>query len=179
MREILSVFSKIGTNPDKYISNYFVNINDLMPGDEIFIDHKNSSLYCNKILVFDGKSTTTLRQNIDCWISLGLVVKKSNDILIKIKQRTSKEKIYKFVKDILLVEDFDESINNYRNTIIVKLLVLNNINDKLLTKHHISMRSKELTYQDIIDEIGQFEKYISKDKDYINVLKTLWGAKCQ
>lgn len=73
MKKILNKFSIIGTNPSKYIDNFYNYINpyEQLSKFDIIIDR--IEYYNNIVLKFN--STTTFRQNLECWEALGLIKK--------------------------------------------------------------------------------------------------------
>lgn len=163
-------FSKVGTNPNKYINNYLIYLNQFDLGSIFVIN--DFSVKEMGIEIFSCNSRTTFRQNIQCWISLGFFICKDNK-LIKIIPKINQEKLFKYIRGILLVESSDENINIYRNTCLIKILHLSNID--IFKNTSIKMREKKLEISDIEEETGEFEKILIEDKDFVNIVKIMWG----
>lgn len=157
-------FSKIGTNPSKYFNNYHIHLN-IYPKGKI-LNIINLSICDNQFEIFKANSETTLRQNIDAWIWMGFIIKIDNTI-IKIIDELSQDKLLEHIKYTLFIES-DKLVNKHRNTILIKLLSLND-------KENINFSLLDLTYDDVLKECGNFENLLSKDIEYIKLIKKIWG----
>ncbi len=69
-------FSKIGTNPMKYFNNFYLYFNRLPIGEIMKTDYENLKITHDNVEIFSLNSPATFRQNIDCWIWMGLIIKK-------------------------------------------------------------------------------------------------------
>ncbi|MGL5438241.1 MAG: hypothetical protein ACRDA7_00675 [Metamycoplasmataceae bacterium] len=172
MKEIGNKFAIIGTNPDKYIENYLIIFTNIGKQEEIDIDKSNNNLKHNNFIIKSFNSDTTLRQNIDCWVSLGLFVEKDNK-LIKIYDEVSRIKLYEIIKSMLIVDSDIKKINEYRDTIIFKLMYMLNLD--VIKKYNLKSNTKIITYSDIEKEIGSFENKLIKDKKFTEIIKIFWG----
>lgn len=162
-------FSKIGTNYSKYIDNYLKYLNHYDIGTSFEVN--NLSLREMNVEIFCCNSITTFKQNIECWVSLGFFILKDKK-LIKIIPKMKLEEIYRFVRGILLVESNDKNINMRRNTCLIKILYLCNVN---VLEKSLKMRNRKLTIEDIQEEIGEFERILIEDHDFVKILKIMWG----
>lgn len=161
-------FSKIGTNPKRYFDNYFLNINHLEKGSVLLINELDVIHENIKILTLN--SPTTLRQNIDCWIWMGFIIKIDNQ-LIKIVDKMSEQELIEHSKYTLLIPHTDDLVNKHRNTEIIKLLVISNKNDKQLLNH------LQCSYEEILKECGRYEEIVLSDKKYIKIINAFLGDK--
>lgn len=159
-------FSKIGTNPYKYFDNFYIYLNRLPIGEMLKIDLTSFQVIHEEIEILRFNSSTTLRQNIDAWIWMGLIIKKDKNTIIKIiNNDVSKNEMLEYIKYYLLIDNNNQLVNKHKKTIITKLLTLKNqksANDKY-------------TYEEIIKECGKFEQMILKDSSYIKILEIKWG----
>lgn len=172
MKKIGNKFSIVGTNPNKYIENYlncFFNVPKL---DEIKIIRSSNSLFHQYVELISFDSYTTLRQNIDCWVGLGFFARNGNK-LIKIIDNMKEEYFYEHIKTTLLVETDIENINIYRDTILIKLMDMMNL--ETIKRFNLSTRTKTIIIDDIKKEIGKFEKLIFNDKTFRKILEIMWG----
>ncbi len=174
MKTIGNKFSKIGTNPSKYIENYKLYFLNIDKQEILKIDKENFSITHNGVQVIKFNSDATFRQNIDCWVGLGLFIKKDNR-LVKIFENINESDFYQYLRGIILVQTNVEKINIYRDTIIIKLM--NYINLETIEKYNLSCRTKVITKKDIEDETGQFEKELIKDKVLKKTIKIIWEKK--
>lgn len=172
MKEILNKFSIIGTNPSKYIENFYNYINsyEQLSEFELFVD--KIEFYNHVVMEFN--SSTTFRQNLECWEALGLIKKYKNSFIKVVSYFKTYDSLIEFIKFTLLIESNSDSTNIYRNTILVKLLYL--IDPSLLNNQSFTTRlNKIITFKDIEHEIGKFEKNIINDEKYVKIIKILWG----
>jgi len=161
MKKIGNHFQKIGTNPQKYLDNYqekFLNIN---MQDELIICKENFTISHNQVELISFSSDATFRQNIDCWVSFGLFIRK-NEKLIKIFDDMNNHQFYEHLKGIIFVNSNIESINIYRNTILIKLINLMGL--EVIEKFQLKCRTKNITKEDVTSETGIFEKKIINDE---------------
>jgi hypothetical protein len=174
MKIIGNKFSKIGTNPHKYIENYrlyFLNIGKL---EFLKIEKENYSINHNGVEVISFNSDATFRQNIDCWVGLGLFIQKDNKLL-KVFDNMPESNFYQYIRGIILVQSNSEKINIYRDTIIIKLM--NYIGLETIKKYGLSCRSKAIEKRDIDEETGHFEKELIKNEVLAKLLKAIWESK--
>ncbi|MBR3348337.1 MAG: hypothetical protein IKG36_02885 [Mycoplasmataceae bacterium] len=94
-------------------------------------------------------------------------MKKKKNKFIKIMDFLSWDEMIEHIKWNLLIPNKKTLINKHKKTIIIKLLTLN---DEQKNSYH-----NNCSYEEIIKECGKFEKIISQDKKYINILKMKWG----
>ena len=160
-------FSKIGTNPYKYLKNYLIFINEIKKGEEIDINFDKLEISHKLVKIHTFTSQTTLRQNIDAWQWMGFIIEKEKNKFIKIMDFLSWDEMIEHIKWNLLIPNKKTLINKHKKTIIIKLLTLN---DEQKNSYH-----NNYSYEEIIKECGKFEKIISQDKNYINILKMKWG----
>lgn len=160
-------FSKIGTNPYKYLKNYEFFINEIEKGEEINVNFNKLEISHKLVRIYTFNSQTTLRQNIDAWQWMGFLIEKEKNKFIKIMDFLSWDEMIEHIKWNLLIPNKKTLINKHKKTIIIKLLTLN---DEQKNSYH-----NNCSYQEIIKECGKFEKIISQDKNYINILKMKWG----
>lgn len=172
MKKILNKFSIIGTNPSKYIDNFFNYINPYEQLSKFDIILNKIEYYNN--LVFEFNSSTTFRQNLECWDALGLIKKNKTSFTKIVPDFKSYDELLDYIKFSILIDTNNESTNIYRNTIIIKLLYL--IDSSILDNKTFTTRlNKTITFSDIEHEIGKFEQNIIKDKKYVEIIKILWG----
>ncbi|MBR3348336.1 MAG: hypothetical protein IKG36_02880, partial [Mycoplasmataceae bacterium] len=69
-------FSKIGTNPYKYLENYLIFINEIKKGEEIDVNFNKLEISHKLVKIHTFTSQTTLRQNIDAWQWMGFIIEK-------------------------------------------------------------------------------------------------------
>ena len=160
-------FSKIGTNPYKYLKNYEFFINEIEKCEEIDVNFNKLEISHKLVKIHTFTSETTLRQNIDAWQWMGFIIEKEKNKFIKIMDFLSWDEMIEHIKWNLLIPNKKTLINKHKKTIIIKLLTLN---DEQKNSYH-----NNCSYQEIIKECGKFEKIISQDKKYINILKMKWG----
>lgn len=160
-------FSKIGTNPYKYLKNYEFFINEIEKCEEIDVNFNKLEISHKLVKIHTFTSETTLRQNIDAWQWMGFIIEKEKNKFIKIMDFLSWDEMIEHIKWNLLIPNKKTLINKHKKTIIIKLLTLN---DEQKNSYH-----NNCSYQEIIKECGKFEKIISQDKNYINILKMKWG----
>ncbi len=163
-------FSKIGTNPNAYINNYLNVFNVYEQFDSFEIE--GYRIQEKGVVIFEAKSDATFRQNIQCWISLGFFMK-SGDTLVKIIPSLTKDELFEHCKGMLLVSSNNENINMYRNTILIK--VLNLVGVDVISFKNLRTRENSLTKEDVDSETGEFEKIISVDETFVDMVKILWG----
>lgn len=156
-------FSKIGTNPQKYLDNFFYHLNNIPIGDELKI--KNYNVYHEDVSIFSANSDATFRQNVDTWLWMGFVVRKNKNTLVKIIEELNKEELMNYSSKMLLLDSKDKMIDQHRKTIIIKLLTLNQKN----SVHN------GYSYEEIIKECGRYEENILKNKEIMNMLIMKWG----
>ena len=172
MKKILNKFSIIGTNPSKYIDNFYNYINNYEQLSKFDIILNKIEYYNNFVVEFN--SSTTFRQNLECWDALGLIKKNKTSFTKIVPDFKSYDELLDFIKFSILIDTNNESTNIYRNTIIIKLLYL--IDSSILDNKNFTTRlNKTITFRDIENEIGKFEKNIIKDKKYVEIIKILWG----
>ena len=172
MKKILNKFSIIGTNPSKYIDNFYDYINNYEQLSKFDIILNKIEYYNNFVVEFN--SSTTFRQNLECWDALGLIKKNKTSFTKIVPDFKSYDELLDFIKFSILIDTNNESTNIYRNTIIIKLLYL--IDSSILDNKNFTTRlNKTITFRDIENEIGKFEKNIIKDKKYVEIIKILWG----
>ena len=171
MKKIGNHFQKVGTNPQKYLDNYqqaFLNINK----QDVFTINKGSfSILHNEVELISFNSDATFRQNIDCWVSFGLFIRKK-EILIKIFDDMNNHQFYEHLKGIIFVNSNIESINIYRDTILIKLMNL--IGLEVIDKFELKCRTKNISKEDVISETGVFEKKIINDEILKKFLSIMW-----
>ena len=160
-----SRFSKIGTNPMKYLNNFELNINHLPKGEKLTI--KELKLLHKDVEIFSANSEATFRQNIDAWVWMGFAIRKNKNEIIKIIESMSGYELIEYIKMMILVKSDEDLVNVHRNTILIKLLALNNNEKKSFNKNY--------TYAEVMKECGKFEEVISKDKKYIELITKIWG----
>lgn len=172
MKKILNKFSIIGTNPSKYIDNFYNYINNYEQLSKFDIILNKIEYYNNFVVEFN--SSTTFRQNLECWDALGLIKKNKTSFTKIVPDFKSYDELLDFIKFSILIDTNNDSTNIYRNTIIIKLLYL--IDSSILDNKNFTTRlNKTITFRDIKNEIGKFEKNIIKDKKYVEIIKILWG----
>lgn len=172
MKKILNKFSIIGTNPSKYIDNFYNYINNYEQLSKFDIILNKIEYYNNFVVEFN--SSTTFRQNLECWDALGLIKKNKTSFTKIVPDFKSYDELLNFIKFSILIDTNNESTNIYRNTIIIKLLYL--IDSSILDNKNFTTRlNKTITFRDIENEIGKFEKNIIKDEKYVEIIKILWG----
>lgn len=172
MKKILNKFSIIGTNPSKYIDNFYNYINNYEQLSKFDIILNKIEYYNNFVVEFN--SSTTFRQNLECWDALGLIKKNKTSFTKIVPDFKSYDELLDFIKFSILIDTNNESTNIYRNTIIIKLLYL--IDSSILDNKNFTTRlNKTITFRDIKNEIGKFEKNIIKDEKYVEIIKILWG----
>ena len=172
MKKILNKFSIIGTNPSKYIDNFYNYINNYEQLSKFDIILNKIEYYNNFVVEFN--SSTTFRQNLECWDALGLIKKNKTSFTKIVPDFKSYDELLDFIKFSILIDTNNESTNIYRNTIIIKLLYL--IDSSILDNKNFTTRlNKTITFRDIENEIGKFEKNIIKDKKEVEIIKILWG----
>ncbi len=159
-------FSKIGTNPMRYFENFYKYLNNIPIGDLLTI--KNLTINHLDVKIIQFNSPTTLRQNLDCWLWMGLLIKKNDNSFLKIiKENMPKNELLEYVKYFLFIESNEKKINQHRKTIITKLLTLKN--NKSMNENY--------TFYEIKKECGEFEKKLMQDEIFINILNAKWGNK--
>jgi hypothetical protein len=104
-------------------------------------------------------------------VSFGLFIRK-NDKLIKSFDDMNNHQFYEHLKGIIFVNSNIESINIYRDTILIKLMNL--IELEVIEKFKLKCRTKNITKEDVISETGVFEKKIIKDKILKEFLSIIW-----
>ena len=174
MKIIGNKFSKIGTNPHKYVENYRLYFLNIGKQEILKINKENFSITHNGVEVKAFTSSATFRQNIDCWVGLGLFIKKDNT-LIKVFDNMNESYFYEYVRGIIFVQSNDEKINIYRDTIIIKLM--NFLGLETIEKYNLSCRSKSIIKKDIDDETGKFEKQLLNDSILKSIVIIIWENK--
>lgn len=172
MKKIGNTFSIVGTNPHKYVDNFLLNFINIGKLEMLNIDKQNLIITHNGVEIIAFNSDTTMRQNIDCWVGLGLVIKSENH-LIKIINNMNEFNFYEYIRGIVFVQTENNAINTYRDTILIKLMNL--IQLETIDKFKLSARSKNISIQDIQKETGVFEKKLIEDKKIVDFLKIIWG----
>lgn len=173
MRKIGNKFNKVGTNPMRYIENFLLYFNLFPIGIKFEIDDENFSILQDGVPVFNSNSITTLRQNIDCWLGLGLMIRDSNN-LIKIVDNQNTEQLIDYSKGILICDSNDNKLNSYRDTILIKIVYM--IDHNKIDPDVIFMKNHEISITDIEHEIGRYEKILFQDNKFIEIVKTMWGV---
>ncbi|MGL4343280.1 MAG: hypothetical protein ACRCRZ_01830 [Metamycoplasmataceae bacterium] len=174
MKKIGDKFSIIGTNPQKYINNYLTYFVNISKQEKIEIDKNNYSLIHRGITILSFNSDATFRQNIDCWVGLGLFNKKNN-ILIKMQDDMNEFDFYEYIKSMLFVHSDNDNINIYRDTILIKLTQI--IAPEILKNITLRSNTRDVDQKIIEAEIGKFEKTIIKDEKLKKILLVIWGEK--
>jgi len=171
MKKISNKFSKIGTNPYKYIQNYRIYFGNIGKQETLKINKENLSINHRGAEVITFNSDTTFRQNLDCWVGLGLFIKHDNE-LTKSFDSMLENDFYEYIRGIIFVHTNIENINTYRNTIIIKLMNLLGL--ETIEKYNLSSRTKKITLKDIDDETGKFEKELIKNDILKKILIVMW-----
>lgn len=177
MKKISDIFILVGTNPYKHLENFLYNLNNYEIGEEFLIDKDDFSIKDahNNEIVFKTNAKSTLEQNIRCWIAFKFI-KKRNQTFMKICDPVRKiDELIEIAKINLLTKDYNlikDHSHEYKNTILLKLLFLNDEN-KIKNKKLYTNKNNQVTSDQIMKEIGKFEKEISKDKTYIEIIKKL------
>ena len=171
MKKIGNHFQKVGTNPQKYLDNYQEKFLNIKKQDEFIIDKLNFSILHNEVELISFNSDTTFRQNIDCWLAFGLFIRE-NEKLIKIFDDMNEHQFYEYLKEIIFVNSNIESINIYRDTILIKLMNLMEL--EVIEKFKLKCRTKNITKEDVTSETGSFEKKIIKDEILKEFLLIIW-----
>ena len=174
MKKIGNKFSKIGTNPHKYVENYRLLFLNIGKQEILKIRREDFSITHNGVEVKSFGSDATFRQNIDCWVGLGLFIKK-DDKLVKVFENMNESDFYEYIRGIILVQSNNEKINVYRDTIIIKLM--NFLGLETIEKYNLSCRTKSIVKKDIDEETGKFEKELLNDKMLKSILKIIWENK--
>ena len=118
-------FSKIGTNPYKYLKNYEFFINEIEKCEEIDVNFNKLEISHKLVKIHTFTSETTLRQNIDAWQWMGFIIEKEKNKFIKIMDFLSWDEMIEHIKWNLLIPNKKTLINKHKKTIIIKLLTLN------------------------------------------------------
>ncbi len=156
-------FSKIGTNPMKYLNNFKYYLNNIPIGEEIKINGLN--ILHQDIVQISFNSNTTHRQNLDAWLWMGFIVQKDENTYIKIIKSMNEEELLEHSKYNLLVNNKNKKINDHRKTIIIKLLTASN-------KKSVH---NDYSFEEIYKEFGKYEEILLEDEKFIKILKILWG----
>lgn len=160
-------FSKIGTNPNCYFENYKKYINRFLKGTKFI--KKDLNLYFENEIIFNANSSTTFRQNLDAWLWMGFLIKINENEFIKIVDELNEDTLKQNIKWNLLKIDSSDLINQHRNTIIIKLLYADNENN-------INKNLVNVSFEEIKKECGKFEEIIIQDKQFVEIIKKIWGA---
>jgi hypothetical protein len=104
-------------------------------------------------------------------VGFGLFIRE-NEKLIKIFDDMNEHEFYEYLKGIIFVNSNIESINIYRDTILIKLMNLMGL--EVIEKFKLKCRTKNITKEDVISETGVFEKKIIKDEILKEFLSIIW-----
>lgn len=167
---------RIGTDLTRYLKNWLECLSCFNPGDKLVI--KGTSLYSqNNRLVFDGKSSSTLGQNIKVWETFELCKKiECFTILILSTQDKLLGQLINRCKAMIFIQSMEKTHQALKDTIILRILYL----EKKIPKdlEVFSQReNKKIDVSLLKRDILAFEKEIYKDKIFVNAIVSKWGEK--
>jgi hypothetical protein len=161
----------LGTNPKKYIDNYYSHINQLLVGSRFFV--KNLEIVDEHgFSIFSCSSISTLSQNIDCWFAFGFIYFDWNSKIGYIfKSNLTIDELYINAKFYLLIPQNDKKNKIFNDSIIHKLIsqLPNNLSSNFAF-FKISNNSS-VSFEKIAKEIGPFERFLLSDKSYLGYIE--------
>lgn len=145
MKKINNKFILVGTNPYIHIKEFYDWLNKFKFDHKFYISSKNiNGLQDNSSLgefVFKKSGKSAFEQYYRAWINFGFV-KKNNNLLIKIcDEDLDVENLIEIAKINLFLNSKDEKIENYKNTILVKLLYCIDV-DKVISKKFYTNKNR-------------------------------------
>lgn len=172
-RKLGSIYRNVGTNPQSYVDR-FISFN-FQIGQIIQID-------CEKILdddfhlIYKFGSISTARQCIECWEALCFIKIVSTNRYCVVFNSLDRDLIFKS-KYNLIFDCNNKGINQYRDSIIFKILTKNNID--VINKFNLTKKQyknqKELSNLSISKHFGKYESSVVSDEVFLNLVMNIWG----
>lgn len=161
MYKIGNKYWKIGTNGMAYLNNYKNDINQLDKWTEIKLEEK--FIVINNVEKLNYKSKATSRQNIQVWISMGLISNVTGNLYKKCIEPFSWQKLIEYSTLNIFLPTNDEITKRYRDTVIINCLYLDGKIDPL-KKFYLTKTKGVLDLDDLKSSAGKFEKEILNNK---------------
>ena len=173
---------RIGTGAHTYINKFsdMVKNNNLSIKDFLvtnkegkeFILETSSGESCIR-----WHSNSTANQYIKVWESLGFIVAVGSKYFIATNFRQPRRLIEYSLINILMSSD-DESIEKYRTTVIINILVeAKVINQRDLFEKGFIKGNSPLMIEDVIKSISRYEKTVIKERSIVKKIKEYYDNK--
>ena len=172
------IYWRIGTDLTCYLKNWLQCISHFFAGDKLTI--RGTCLFdLNENEIFRTNSSSTLNQNIAVWETFELC-KKTGEYTILILSTQDKDlpSLIERCKAMLFIKSVDRRHQTLKETIILRILFLENKIPPNLTIHKVRSNNKEPIDHSLIKrDILAFEKEIYKDKIFVEAIIKKWGEK--
>ena len=167
---------KIGTSAFSMIERFIELLEKGMKVAENFRILKDGNenwiidLSNNKIL--NLKSDATTRQHLIVWESFGFIHKKKKNYYSIITTFKEIDDLIEYSKLFIKRDSTTKRVVNYRNMIIINILVyLNLLNNEDIKNKNIKKTKGNLTIKEIKSTISKYEKQVSKDDNFIKEIR--------